>query len=206
MKTIFYCLFISYISIWASCNKRFDCSQTDYSFEAFYKTYPDRDSLKVGDTIWLELNTPTLIKDLLNNQVIDYSGAENFGTAISYLELVSGANDPPPLPSANYFDNVLKTGILSSTDKPDQIRAYLFKEESGTYLFKLGVVPKKKGLFIIAPGNAANVYRKSDKCSKAGFRLTFKNTNQHLYLYEQNRPGYVLSDYDREHIYAFKVY
>jgi len=206
MKTVVFGLLVFFMSIGGTCRKS-DCSQTDYTFEAFYKAYPDNDSIRIGDTIWLELNSPTQLKNLINGQIIDYSGAENLGTAIGYGELLGGDMlNPGGIPAANSFDNVLRAGVLSSTDKPEQVRVYRFKEENGKYLFKLGIIPKKKGTFIIAPGNAANVYRKSDKCSKAGFNLTFENTNQHLYLYEQKRPGYVLSDYDRGHIYAFKVY
>lgn len=206
MKIVIFGLLVFFMCIGGTCRK-WDCSQTDYTFEAFYKAYPDKDSISIGDTIWLELTTPTLLKNLMNNQIVDYSGAENFGCAISYLELIGGSfSDPGSLPAANSFDNILKIGFISPTDKQDQIRAYLFKEENGMYVFKLGIVPKKKGLFAIAPGNAANVYRKSDNCSKAGFSLTFKDTDQHIYLYEQSRPGYSPSEYERTHAYCFEVY
>lgn len=88
----------------------------------------------------------------------------------------------------------------------EQLCEFLFEEKNGMYLFKVGIVPKRKGLFMIGAQNASNVYQKKDKCRKSNFNLTFKDTDQHLYLYEQKRPEYVLSDYDREHLYAFKVY
>lgn len=205
MKSMPACLLISLGCLSATCRK-WDCSQTDYSFEAFFKAYPDRDSIRIGDTIWLELQTPTQLKDLMSGQIVDYSGAVNLGTAISYLEIIGGIGDPPPIPSANDFDYIIELGDSSPTDKTNQIRAYIFREQSGTYSFKLGIIPKRSGLFLIAPGNATNVYRKHNKCSKAGFNLTFKETNQRLNLYEQKRPGYILSDYDKGHLYAFKVY
>ncbi len=165
------------------------------------------DSLRINDTIWLEANIPTQLKNLITNQEVSYVGAVNLGTAISYLELIGGSfSDPGSIPAANSFENILNKGSASQTDKQDQIRAFLFKEEGPMYFFKLGIVPKRKGLFAIGPGNAANVYTRSNKCDKAGFNLTFKDTDQHLYLYEQSRPGYTPSGYEQTHVYTFKVY
>ncbi len=207
MKTIAYCLLISYLGIYAGCNKNLDCRGTIYSFEAFYKAYPDKDSIRINDTIWIELNAPTQLKDLMSNKMIDYNGAGNFGTAIGYVEMIGGdILNPGVIPSANDFDNIIINGTEVQSLNPQQTRAFGFKEQDGMYLFKVGIVPKRKGIFVIAPGNASNVYQKSDPCRESNFSLTFKDTNQHLYLYEQKRPGYVLTDSDRGHLYAFKVY
>lgn len=207
MKTLAYGLIISYLGIWASCNRNFDCRGTIHSFEAFYRAYPDADSIRIKDTIWIELRTSTQLKDLTSGKIIDYSGAGNLGTAISYVEMTGGdLLNPGVIPAANDFDNILINGSSVQPLRPEQLREFLFKEENGMYLFKVGIVPKRKGIFVIAPGNAANVYQKSNTCRKSNFKLTFKDTDQHLYLYEQKRPGYVLSDSDRGHLYAFKVY
>lgn len=207
MKNLPYFFLITLLGIHASCFKGLNCKQPIYSFEAFYKAYPDKDSIKVNDTIWVELTTPVKLKDFETEQVIDYSGAENFGPSIQYIELIGGdLYNPGGIAAANSFENHLIWGTPVSFDKPDKVRSFRCIEENGSYKFKVGIIPKKKGAFIIAPGNAANVFRKNDKCTKAGFNLTFKNTDQHLYLYEQNRPGYVPSGYEREHMYCFVVY
>lgn len=199
--------FVGLTAIYAMCNKRIDCSQTIYSFQANFSIYPDLDSNRINDTVWLELQTSTQLKDAIGNQNVDYSGAQNFGTAINYLEITGGnLMDPGVFPAANSFENILRKGSEVQSIKPDQVREFLFKEETGIYLFRVGIVPKKKGLFMISPSNAANVYTSKNKCDKANFILTFKNTNQHLYLYEQSRPGYKPSEYERTHGYFFKVY
>jgi len=206
MKSVFYFL-IFFTCIYATCHKQWDCSQTVYSFEGNYKAYPNFDSIHINDTIWLELNMSTQLKDLLTGQVIDYSGAENLGMAMGYLELIGGSfSDPGSIPAANNFNNVLIKGRELPSLSPEQTRAFRFIEENGIYKFKLGVVPKKKGLFAIGPGNSANVYTSKNKCAKAGFNLTFNDTDQHIYLYELSRPGYTPSEYERTHIYCFKVY
>lgn len=115
-------------------------------------------------------------------------------------------NNPGVVPSANSFENILIMGSSVNSVNPQQLQEFLFEEKNGMYLFKVGVVSQKKGLFMIAPGDAANVYRKNDECTKANFSLTLKDTDQHLYLYEQSRPGYMPSEYERTHMYCFKVY
>jgi hypothetical protein len=206
-KSIIYSLLVGVISVYATCNKRLDCHTTIYSFEAKYTVRPDSDSIHPGDTIWMELTSSTQMNNLFTNQVVDFSGAENFGTAVGYAKITGGnILDPGVTPAADSFENALIKGTSVPSQQPDQVRSFFFSEENGMYVFKLGIVPKVKGLFMISPGNAVNVYTNKNKCDKANFSLTIKNTNQHLYLYEQSRPGYVLSAYDRGHLYVFKVY
>lgn len=193
--------------VFATCSKeRINCKLTVYSFEGHYKAYPDQESLHVNDTIWLELEVPTRLLNKETNQMVDYTGAENFGTAISYIELKGGdILNSNSLPAANSFDNVLKKGVQLTPINPQYTRAFQFVEEAGSYRFKVGIVPKKKGLFAIAPGNAENVYTRSNQCDKAGFDLTFTDTEQHMYLLEQSRPGYTPSELERTHTFCFKV-
>jgi hypothetical protein len=205
-KRFIYFNLLALASIYATCNKG-NCHEASYSFEANYTIFPDKDSIPLGDTIWLQLNTPTKLNNLFTNQEVDYSGAVNFGIAIPYLKLVGGdIYDPGSIPAADSFDNLVIKGINEQSAKQDQVRNYRFVEENGMYVFKLGIIPKAKGLFAIAPSNAVNVYTNKNKCVKANFKLTFKNTNQHIYLYEQSRPGYTPSEYEKTHEYCLKVY
>jgi hypothetical protein len=206
-KYIFYSVVVTLVSIYATCNKRLDCHSAFYSFKASYLIHPDLDSIHINDTIWLELSTSTQMAEMNTNQMVNYSGAVNFGTAIGYLKLIGGDFlNPGSVAAADSFENVLVNGISQQSLKPDQVLNFLFKEENGMYIFKLGIVPKNKGLFAIGPGDAVNVYTNRNKCDKTNFTLTFKNTNQHLYLYEQSRPGYTPSEYEKTHVYCFKVY
>lgn len=56
--TVAILLSIYMITVFATCRK--DCSRTDYSFEIAAKAYPDLDSIRVGDTVWVEVNEPVL--------------------------------------------------------------------------------------------------------------------------------------------------
>jgi hypothetical protein len=168
--------------------------------------YPDLDSISINDTIWFQINSSTNLKDIQTGRQIDYSNVENMGSAITFLEFIGGSViDPGVVGSTSAFNYNLILGSVVTNPLVEQIKEYKFLEEQGNYKFKLGVVPKKKGIFGIGIGNAANVYRKSDKCTKAGFNITFKNTNQHLYFLEQNRPGYTPSGMELTNLYCFKV-
>jgi hypothetical protein len=196
-----------YLSIYSTCNKRLNCNVTIYSFETNIKAFPDSDSINIGDTIWFELICPTKLRDAISGTMIDYRGAENFGIAIRIFELTGGTVSVPGGVGAVFdFDYKLVFGeFIPDNLLPNENRDYKFVEVGNEYRFKLGVIPKKSGIFSISPGNAANVYTKRNKCDKASFSITFANTNQHLYFYEQNRPGYTPSEYERTHMYCFKV-
>ena len=146
-------------------------------------------------------------KNLATGEIVNFTGAVNLGFAISYLELKGGdINSPGALASAAEFTNVLIKGTETTPPRPEQIRTFRFVEENGFYHFKLGIIPKRMGLFAIGFGNSGSVYTNNNKCWEASFSLTFKDTNQRIFLYEQSRPGYTASSFERSHMYVFKVF
>jgi len=203
IKVVADCISISIITMAATCNKRLDCFNTIYSFDTYTKAYPDKEIINLSDTLWFELEEPAILKDKNTGRTIDYSGAANLGTDINYDELLGNNN---LLSCADCFNTLLVSGTFIPDDlNAQRNRDYKFVETNGTYLFKIGVIPKKKGTFMLSVGDAANVFRDKDKCTKASFLITFKETNQHLYLYEQNKPMYELSQYEKTHLYCFQV-
>jgi len=202
-----YLLLIYFITVQSHCSKRFNCSETIYSFEINSRAFADKDSIVINDTIWVEVNCPTNLLDKLSQRTINYSNAQNLGTVLQLVEFIGGSIlDPGAIGAASDFNiNIVYGSIVQSSINPEKNREFLFEEFQNTYRFKVGVVPKKQGIFALAVLDAANVYTKQNKCDKAGFTITFANTNQHLYFYEQNRPGYTPSEYERNHMYCFKV-
>lgn len=182
------------------CNKRLDCATTVYNFEIGIKAYPNKDSINVGDTIWFEVNEPTTLKDFQTGRIINYSGAENLGSVISFHQL--SPLKQFTVKAADKFEYILQKGIETNALDPGFERQYVFSEENQHYVFKLGLIAKGKGTFGLIISNAANVYRNSDKCTKASFALNFKETDQHYYLNPnfQGGPTPVGGDY------YFKVY
>ncbi len=163
----------------ANCTKLpIDCAKTVYSFQLPVKAFPDKDTFNIGDTIWLEINEPTLIRDGISGEMVDYSGTSNLGSAISFL----------------YWDNLINAwseGISRfkfSIEKGTELKVtpltiqYRFIESTDRYLFKLGVIPKEKGLHSLLLSSSNNTFRENDKCTKASFTINFKDTDQHYYL------------------------
>jgi hypothetical protein len=146
------------------------------------KAYPDRDSINIGDTIWLEINEPTTMKDAINGAMIDYSKAANLSTTIGIAELISPNNGNTE--GNAFFRFLLQNGNEVIRSDTNRFREYKFKESNDRYQFKVAVIPIKTGVYKLFIGCAANVFRDTDKCTKAGIGINFKSTNQHLYFNE----------------------
>ncbi len=204
---IAFALIIGFLFINAKCNKSpFDCANTVYNFELPLKVFPDKDSINIGDTIWLEINESSLIQDGPTGKMVDYSGTSNLGTALSFMEFTGGSfSNPGTEYAVSAFQFNLKSGSEIVHFLPEKVKEFKFEEKQGNYTFKLAVIAKRKGIFAIGISNAANVYREKDKCSKAAFSIPLKETNNHIYLLEQNRPGYIPSGLELTNLYCFKV-
>lgn len=192
-------IFIGMTTIFSTCKKRFGCADNVYSFQMGIKAYPNYDSIKVGDTLWFDLKEPTTLEDVQTGKIINYSGAENLGSNLSFLKL--SLSNSFNIKAADMFDYVLIAGFETKSMDVNFEKEYLFEESNHSYAFKLGVIPKSKGTFVILYGSAANVYRKSDKCTKASFSYYFTNTDQHYYLNPNYQGGPLLKGGD----YYFKV-
>ena len=191
-----------------TCHEK--CTNQDFSFAITNRIYPDKDTIQTGDTIWIEVDVPTLLTDLRSNTEIDYSGAVNLGSAIQFLKLGKAqGSDIPVTEAAQSFKTALVIGESidnSQTPFAKKAKEFRFKEMNARYRFKAGFIPKEKGDFMISVGDAAGVYRHSEKCSNGGFTITIANTMQHLYLYQQSRADdYELSPYERTHVYCMRV-
>jgi hypothetical protein len=198
--------FIYLITISSTCKKRINCSAKNYSFPANAKAYEDLDSIIINDTIWIEFDHSVIFRDTLSGQNIEYSNAANLGFGLTFDKFVGGSvSNPGTIPAVSSFSILLLHGTALNSLQPDRIKSFNFLELNGRYIFKIGIVAKEVGVFSVSISNAANVYRRNTECEKASFNITYSNTNQHLYFYEQNRPGYTPSQYEMTHMYCFKV-
>ena len=168
-----------------NCGKK--CTETTYSFNLPVKAYIDKDSIKIGDTIWLEINEPVVLRNS-DGSMVNYSGAENLGSAIAFgvynSSINSWQNENP-----NSFILLLSDDRGRIINQNNINIEYGFLEKDGRYLFKLAVIPKKIGKFSILFSNSNNTFRSNDKCTKANFIIQFENTNQHYPLNPFYVPG-----------------
>lgn len=200
-------MYITLIS--CSCNKiKTACIDNGYSFKIGAKVFPDKDSINVGDTIWIEITTPTSLIDITSNKIINYSGALNFDNSFSFGKFTGDGSfsDPGAIYSANDFITNAVEGHRVDNPATEGFREFSFLENNNLYKLKVAIIPKKIGIYAIGISDGVNVNRESDKCTKSNFSVSIENTNQHFYFLENNRPGYVISSYERTHMYCFKVY
>ena len=183
IKIVAVLLFVYTITAFNTCKKNIlGCTESSIIFNVDAKVYPDKDSINIGDTIYVEVNIPTTLDDQ-NNTTVDYSKANNLGTVMGFVRLVNVS--PIKLDDAvtdfSYFQ-ISGKEIPSANSK--LLKEYLFEESGGRYLFKLAIIPKSSGIFSFNLENAANVIRKGNSCPKATFNFLLKNTtDQHYYLY-----------------------
>ena len=173
-------LLFALASINFQCKKRTGCANNVYNFEIGVKAYPDFDSLNIGDTLWFNINTPDTLRDKQTNALINYSGVANLGSVISMEKLY---NNSFTIKALNKFKLILLKGMkLNNTKDPDLFNEYRFEDNNGFFQFKLGIIPLESGTYGLIFSDAANVYRKSEACTKAYFTINFTQTNQHYYL------------------------
>ncbi len=181
IRAIILLLFLT--NIYSSCYKSiFGCKDSTYTFELNPRIYPDNDTVSIGDAIWVEINSPVILKDINSGQNINFSHANNLGTDMGFVKLVNRS----PIELSNVvsdFNFILISGTELNSLNPSLLKEYLIKELGDRYLFKLGIIPKQSGTYRFNLGNSANVYRNGNGCPKAAFNMRLTQTNQHYYLY-----------------------
>jgi hypothetical protein len=191
-------------TVFSTCRKgSLDCASARYSFEIAASITPDKDSIHIGDTIILKVHTPTTLYDLQSGRSIDYKNAMNLGNVITFLKFLPANRSTGAI---NNFSLSIEKGTKVKSIDPQSQLEVLFFEDNGNYLFDLSIVPRDTGRYVITIGNAANVYRRNDNCTKANFIMDFQNTNQHLYFLNLWRPDLAIDGQGKKKVYYFKVY
>lgn len=182
-------LIIAVVSIQNTCQKKsLDCANTKYSFQIGARVYPEARNINIGDTLWLDISSPTSLTDISFNKILDYSGASNLGTVFGLDEI---SNKDSFVVGLNFFDYSLVDGKPESTPLLYN-KVYSFVEKNSKYLFKLGIIPKQKVVLSLGISDPTNVYGSSDYCAKARFIINIENKEHHYYLNTALNP----SNYD----------
>src|SRR5882672_6651514 len=109
------------IGIGATCKKPRICFDViTYNFinnEA--RAIPNKDSTKVGDTLWIEMNTPLVLQDVQTHIMVDYSKATTLGNTFQFLSFKGGSVDDPGVAyAADSFDIQMVNGHQETTTFP----------------------------------------------------------------------------------------
>lgn len=201
--TVAILLITAMASTFSTCKKGgLGCANAVYNFNISESVYPDKDSIKIGDTLSLNINTSTFVTDLESGNTINYNNTVNLGNVITILKF-KGGQTPGAI---NEFNLNIKNGKKVSSIDPSSEIEVLFEESDNVYKFLLLITPKDTGRYVLTIGDAANVYRKENKCTKANFAISFQDTDQHFNWLNKWRPDLNLDANGRRHVYYFKVY
>lgn len=184
------------------------CIEANYSFSVNSQLIPDKDSIHIGDTIYLESSFSQQLTEQSSGQIIDYNNSTGIGSALAVSKLPIG--DTIAQDAVFDFDYVSISGRIyndRSIPRPDGVQQLTYGETNGNYVLKVGLIAKKKGNYILGIGNGlSNGRKKSRNCEKASFNITLSNTDQHFYLIEKWYPNVTIGGYGKMRVYYFKVY
>jgi len=200
ISTALVCIILQFLG----CGKT--CVQVSYYFNMTEKFYPEYDSIKIGDSLWVISEHSVVFKDANTDNNINYSGSK-LGLNLRALNFTDSAI----VASGNFgafhsFNTVIINGTAVGNDNlPDENKGVNFEERNDSFLLRLAFIPKGKGIYGISLSDGAAV-RRNHGCELASFEVINSNQNNHLYYYQNLYPNQEISDYERTHVYWFKVY
>lgn len=199
-----YILLLSFIfSYLIGCHK--PCKESDHLFTIDFNFTDGKDSINIGDTIWLSCETSTTMFDKNTQTEIDFRNAENIASALTIADVAKFRSLQRGAIDSFSFIKVIGDIFTDQKLDPAGTKQIVFLESDSKYQFKTGIIAQKKGTYIFSIADITTVFIKNKgKCGKASFEVKIANTNKHLYLFE-NMWGQ-LSVYDSMHSYCFKVY
>lgn len=182
----------------SGCHK--PCNEPDYNFLVTESFFHERDSVKVGDTLFLTCIISKAETDINTKMIIDFSNLGNLGANLVISDISKFKMQRDAADSFSYIN--VEGKIYFDQYGAKQLN---FKETDSTYSLKVGLVALKKGLYIFTVPDALGVYRNGHvKCGVGNFQILNSNVNKHLYLFEDMWGQ--LSNYDSLHSYCIKVY
>lgn len=204
MYHVKYIIFASCIAFLVSsigCGK--NCKDARYSFSMHESFSPEKDSISIGDTLWINSSHSTTFQDLQSYANVDFSNSQ-IGSNIRILRFPDTSQNV--IGGIYNFDIIKIYGNEVGNDNiPSENKGYYYEEVDTGYLLKLGFIAKEKGVYGISLGNSIGIVQKKGGCEKATIEIDNSNLNTHLYYYENFFPGDTTSIYTKTHVYFFKV-
>lgn len=187
------------IVVISGCHK--PCNEPDYDFSVFESFSPERDSMNIGDTLYLNCEIPKMEKDNNTGQVINFSNLGNLGDNLVISD-ISKFHDAKR-EAADSFSYINIYGkIYSDNNGAKQLQ---FIETDSSYRLKVGFILLKAGSYVFTIPDATGVYRNGHvKCGVGNYAVLNSNGNKHFYLFE-DLWGPIISIYDKNRSYCIKV-
>jgi hypothetical protein len=65
------------------------CANTVYNFQIGETIIPDKDSVHIGDTLFLKVFTSAALNEFQTGRLIDYSNTSNLGNVVTILRFIN---------------------------------------------------------------------------------------------------------------------
>ena len=192
--------------LFGKCNKdgTRPCTSLVYSFSVTSEWNPQSEVYKIGDTLYIYSSFPKTLLDAISNQNIDYSNATDIGGNIIFYELDSIQHQViDGLNKFNIFE--INGSAVSNSNSPNRIKDVTYQELNNSYVLKLGVICKLKGLYYFGITDIGSAGIKGKNCTNAGFKMTVINTNKNINLFQSAMNRLPVSQYEIDGMYCFRV-
>lgn len=190
---IFFCILV------VNCGCQKPCNEPDYNFTVFESFSPEKESMNIGDTLYLDCKIPKMEKDNNTGQVINFSNLANLGDNLIISDI---SKFDAKREAADSFSYVNIYGKIYSDN--NGAKQFQFMETDSTYRLKVGLILLKAGSYIFTIPDIPGVYRNGHiRCGVGNYAVLNSNINKHLYLFEDLWGA--LSIYDRNRSYCIKV-
>ncbi|GAB4341766.1 MAG: hypothetical protein OHK0038_21520 [Flammeovirgaceae bacterium] len=175
-KLKLYLIFSIIMLICTACPE-YECNNPKYVFRVPVSTTSIKDTLKIGDTLWIEMDVEQSMRDTISKKDISYPNGD-FSFIVGITEFNStDQNGTSNMKEANHlFKDVIINGTFSNFYKNSNCCYYLADFENNHYRFKLGLIPLKKGDYFIKMHGGVE-RQKIDKCDTSIADIYVSNGN-----------------------------
>lgn len=193
-----------FLQIILGCNpKCFNPSGSTISLIGGRSLYsPNKDSIMVGDTLILNITVPESLTYANTSSTIDFSSASNMKTGVRFTALKGFQVADDGLDSFALIKGIGTYSVNTLTPNA-AIDASLY-EQGGNYLFSIGCIAQKKGVYVVDVSEIPYAHK---KCDFASISIVSNPANNHLhYLKDIYYGGGPIFPVDSTRSYCFKVY
>jgi hypothetical protein len=206
MKKFIFLLSLFALMQSSTCHKQ--ACETTYDFEIPF-SITEKDSFRIGDTIWLSSQISDNLVDKTTNQSIDVSKFD-FQIRCGMYRMDTTQFDE----GEKYFEFVNKIGKMEMTFASRIDTKAIYQKETNSRGLKVGMIPKKVGLFKISfynlTADITGIKLTQGDCLETLNMIYTMNEGREFnyYLLEKSlRPYPILTEeaYKKEGNYVFKI-
>ena len=182
-KTLIYLLlFPALLGLWGCPG---ECVGPLYKFQTSLEITPSRDTIRVGDTIWLKSTFSKHLKDEHSGQMVDFRNAKiTFPFQFSELNKTDIMSEKMKDARHKFYIHAIDGKTTSNEKTAEQYVEVIDLHDQ--YRYQLVVIPKAPGVFCIEAAHAGNgeISQKVKKCGMGEVYQDMIVTDRHLYLFD----------------------